>query len=119
MSHCQMHRHCHSFLISSRGIFYHGFVCCFGFVHIHNKLNNILRDVYINQQDAQIFLLNGSTCFGLSLVHHQEQHLISCTVQLIHAGMFGCSQMYWHVSVGLYSLLNVAPDDGLMIVRNM
>ena len=31
-----------------------------------------------------IFSLNGSTCFGLSLVHHHEQHLISCTVQLVH-----------------------------------
>ena len=30
-----------------------------------------------------IFSLNGSTCFGLSLVHHHEQHLISCTVQLV------------------------------------
>ena len=33
-----------------------------------------------------IFSLNGSTCFRLSLVHHQEQHLISCTAQLVHAG---------------------------------
>ena len=32
-----------------------------------------------------IFSLNVSTCFGLSLVHHQEQHLISCAVQLVHA----------------------------------
>ena len=37
-----------------------------------------------------IFSLNGSTCFGVSLVHHQEQHLISCTVQLVHAGTSGC-----------------------------
>ena len=28
-------------------------------------------------------------------------------------------QTYQHVPVALYSLLNVAPDDGLMIVRNM
>ena len=54
-------------------------------------------NVYINQRDAQIlvnniyfFSLNGSTYFGLSLVHHQEQHLISCTVQLVHAGKSGC-----------------------------
>ena len=32
-----------------------------------------------------IFSLNGSVCFGLSLVHHQEQHLISCTAQLVHS----------------------------------
>ena len=54
------------------------------------KKSNTLRNVYINQRDAQIltnslyFSLNSSTCFGLSLVHHQEQHLISCTVQLVH-----------------------------------
>ena len=39
------------------------------------------HNMYINQQDAQIlvislyFPLSCSTCFGLSLVHHQEQHL--------------------------------------------
>jgi hypothetical protein len=33
-----------------------------------------------------IFSFKGSTCFGISLVHHQEQHLISCTVQLVRAG---------------------------------
>ena len=37
-----------------------------------------------------IFSFNGSTCFGLSLVHHQEQHLISCTAQLAHAGTSSC-----------------------------
>jgi hypothetical protein len=47
--------------------------------------------VYINKIDAQIlanslyFSLDGSTCFGLSLVHHQQQHLISCTAQSVHA----------------------------------
>ena len=66
-----------------------------------------------------IFSLNGSTCFGLSLVHHQEQYLISCTVQLVHAGMSGCSQTYRHVPIAIYSLYNVAPDDGLVIVRNI
>ena len=29
------------------------------------------------------------------------------------------SQTYRHVPITLYRLLNVAPDDGLMIVRNM
>ena len=29
------------------------------------------------------------------------------------------SQTYRHAPIALYSLLNVAPDDGLMIVRNM
>ena len=49
-------------------------------------------NVCINQRDAQIlvnslyFSLDGSTCFGLSLVHHQEQHLINCTAQSVHAG---------------------------------
>ena len=43
-----------------------------------------------------IFSLNGSTCFGLSIVHHQEQHSISCTEQLVHASTSGCSQTYWH-----------------------
>ena len=53
-------------------------------------------NVYINIRDAQIivnnlyFSLNGSTCFGLSLVHHQEQHLMSCTVQFVHAGTSVC-----------------------------
>ena len=82
-------------------------------------------NVYTNQRDAQIILnslyfsLDGSTCFGLSLVHHQEQHLISYTAQLVHACKSGCSQTYRHAPIALYSLLNVAPDDGLMIVRNM
>ena len=51
-----------------------------------------------------IFSLNGSTCFGLSLVHHQEQHLISCTAHLVHAGTSGCSQTYL---VGLYTHFNM------------
>ena len=41
--------------------------------------------VYINQRDATLFMndlyypLFGSTCFGLSPVHHQEHHhLINC-----------------------------------------
>ena len=49
-----------------------------------------------------IFSLNGSTCFGLSLVHHQEQHLISHSVQLVHAGTSGgtvqlikCCSWWW------------------------
>ena len=48
-----------------------------------------------------IFSLNGSTCFGLSLVHHQGQHLISCTVQLVHAGtnctvqLIKCCPWWW------------------------
>ena len=29
------------------------------------------------------------------------------------------SQTYWHVPIALYSSLNVAPDDELMIVQNM
>ena len=64
-------------------------------------------NVYIDQRDAKlfwivfIFSLNCSTCFGLSLVHHQEQHLISCTVQLVHAGTSGCCQTYRHVPIAL------------------
>ena len=61
-------------------------------------------DAYINQRDAQIlvnglyfFSLNGSACFGLSLIHHEG----------VPARMYQ------------YSLLNVVPDDGLMIARNM
>ena len=53
-------------------------------------------NVYINQRDVQIlanslyFSLDGPTCSGLSLVHHQEPHLISCTAQSVHAGTSGC-----------------------------
>ena len=61
------------------------------YVKIHDVWHCMYHEpycnVYINQRDAQIlvnslsfFSLNGSTCFRLSLVHHQEQHLISCTV---------------------------------------
>ena len=32
-----------------------------------------------------IFSLIGSTSFGLSLVYHEEPHLINCTVQLVHS----------------------------------
>ena len=88
---------------------------------------NFLSLVNINQRDAQIlvkifiFSLNGSTCLGLSLVHHQEQNLISCTAQLVHAGTSGycIQQPDVPACTALYSLINVAPDDGLMIVRNM
>ena len=64
-----------------------------------------------------IFSLNGSTYFGLPLVHHQEQHLIRCTVQLVHTGTSGCcnkaaSPTGVYVPIALYRLLNVAPDDG-------
>ena len=82
-------------------------------------------NVYINQRDAQIlvdslyFFVKCSTCFGLSLVHHQEQNLISCTEQLVHTSTSGCSKTYWCVPIALYSLLNFVPDDGLIIVRNM
>jgi hypothetical protein len=64
-----------------------------------------LVNVYINQRDAQIlvnslyFSLDGSIRFGLSLVHHQEQHLISCTAQSVHAGTSGCSQTYRPVPI--------------------
>ena len=53
--------------------------------------------VYINQRDAQIltnniyFSLFGSTCFGLSPVHHQEHHLVNCiTHWYILAGESSC-----------------------------
>ena len=69
------------------------------------------KEMHIFLSLVFLFSLNGSTCFGLSLVHHQEQHLISCRS--------GCSQTYRYVPIALYSLLNVVPDDGLMIVRNM
>ena len=45
---------------------------------------NICSSVYINQRDATLLMndlyypLIGSTCFGLSPVHHQERHLINC-----------------------------------------
>ena len=41
-------------------------------------------NVFINQRDAALLMndlyypLIGSTCFGLSPVHHQEHHLINC-----------------------------------------
>ena len=40
-------------------------------------------------------------------------------MQFVYAGTSGCSQNYRHTPIALYSLLNVAPDDRLMIVRNM
>ena len=45
---------------------------------------NLINNVYINQRDATLLMndlyysLFGSTCFGLSPVHHQEHHLINC-----------------------------------------
>ena len=57
------------------------------------------RNVYINQRDAQI-LLNGLYWY--------------MPVRLAAARRTGTN-----VQIALYSLLNVAPDDGLMVVRNM
>ena len=49
--------------------------------------------VWINQRDATLvmndlyFSLFGSTCFGLSPVHHQEHHI---THWYVHAGESSC-----------------------------
>ena len=62
--------------------------------------------VYINQQDATLLMndlyssLIGSTCFGLSPVHHQEYHLINCiTHWYVRAGESSCCVdvyiVYW------------------------
>ena len=54
-------------------------------------------NVYINQRDATLlmndlyFPLFGSTCFGLSPVHHQEHHLINCiTYWYVRAAECSC-----------------------------
>ena len=47
-------------------------------------LSHCSGDVQINQRDAALLMndlyypLFGSTCFGLSPVHHQQHHLINC-----------------------------------------
>ena len=72
--------------------------------------------MYINQGDAQIlvnnlyFSLIGSTCFGPLLVHH---------VILVPERLTAARRTGTNVPIALYSLLNVAPDDGPIRVRNM
>ena len=58
-------------------------------------------NVYINQRDAQILV-------------DDLYFFVKWLYMLLYS-----SQTYRHVPFALYSLLNVAPDDGLMIVRNM
>ena len=54
--------------------------------------------------------------FGTCLVH-----IVVTWLQMYKATNFQkiSSQTYRHVPIAVYSLLNVAPDDGLMTVRNM
>ena len=135
-------------------------------------------NVQINRRHAALLMndlyypLIGSTCFGLSPVHHQEHHLLNCiTHWYVRAGKSSCcvdvhgmfvlsgessccvdvhgmfvqanitvAWMYMVCSCyqgilavaprnswtglhehtnALYSLRDDAPDDGLVIVRNM
>ena len=68
--------------------------------------------VQINQRDAALlmndlyFPLFDSKCFGLSQVHHKEHHLINC-------------KTHWYVRACDSSCCVDAPDNGLVIVRNM
>ena len=68
-----------------------------GTSNLRHCVQAIMRCVQINQQDATLlmndlyFSLFGSTCFGLSPVHHQEYHLIGCiTHWYIRAGESSC-----------------------------
>ena len=56
-----------------------------------------LFNVLINQRDAALLMndlyysLFGSTCFGLSPVHHHEHHLVNCiTHWYVRAGGYRC-----------------------------
>ena len=81
--------------------------------------------VLINQRDATVLMndlyypLIGSTCLGLSPVHHQERHLINCiTHWYVCAGESSCPRNSLHERTNtLYSLWDDASDSGL--VRNM
>ena len=76
------------------------------------------------QRDATLLIndlyypLVSSICFGLSPVHHQDHHLMKCiTYWYVRAGESSCCvDLHPHA---LYSLWDDAPDDGLVIVRNM
>ena len=68
--------------------------------------------MYINQRDAQI-LMNNLYFFVKWL------YMFRTIISPSSGATFNklCSAV--HAGTALYSLLNVAPDDGLMIVRNM
>ena len=81
--------------------------------------------MYINQQDAQILV--NSPCFFINWLY-MFQTIISpslgATFNKLYSAIGTCWYVwllygYRNVPIVLYSLLNVAPDDGLMIVQNM
>ena len=86
-------------------------------------------NVQINQRDATLLMndlyypLIGSTCFGLSPVHHQEHHLLN---RITHWYVRAIRRVYSHTTArrmvpaytGIYQMrctaYKVAPDDGLI-----
>ena len=62
-------------------------------IRLHNGQEDYNSTVYINQRDANLlmndlyYILIGSTCYGLSPVHHQEHHLINCITHCVQAGL--------------------------------
>ena len=50
------------------------------------------------------------------LVHHQEQYLISCTVQLVYAGMSGCSQQAYKKTCGCQFRAQMPSWNGVIFV---
>ena len=73
-------------------------------------------NAYINQRDAQI-LVNSLYFFVKRL--YMFRTIISPSSGATFNKLYSAIVTYRHVPVALYSLLNVAPDDVLMIVRNM
>ena len=86
--------------------------------------------VYINQRDAQILV--NSLYFFVKWLYTLRTPSSGATFNKLYSAIgrcryvwlqYGyrkdCSQTYRYVPIALYSLLNVAPDDGLMIFRNV
>ena len=73
--------------------------------------------IYVNQRDAQI-IVNG-LCFFLKWLY-MFRTIISPSSGATFNKLYSAIGTFVPVRLArLYSLLNVAPDDGLMIIRNM